>query len=73
MPIIEVTLSEQSMQILDELATCGIYGIDRDEVAARFIDTMVGQFVEHPRYNGAEWIRKLKEAKDREREEAATP
>lgn len=47
--IIRVTLSEQSVRLLDELAEKGIYGRNRAEVAGRFIDEALQKFVEAPR------------------------
>lgn len=66
MAVIEVTISEQSVQILDKLVLLGIYGVDRDEIAARFIDEMLSQFMEPPRFDGfdgAGWIREIIESK----------
>lgn len=48
--VIEVTISEQSAKLLDQLATFGIYGIDRDEVAARLIDSGLQEFVPQPQF-----------------------
>ena len=47
--VIRVTLSEQSVRLLDELAEKGIYGRNRAEVAGRFIDEALQKFVEAPR------------------------
>jgi hypothetical protein len=47
--VVKVTLSEQSAKLLDRLATKGIYGKNGAEVAARFIDKALEQFVETPR------------------------
>lgn len=46
---IRVTLSSQSVRLLDELAAKGIYGRNRAEVAGRFIDEALQKFVEAPR------------------------
>jgi hypothetical protein len=35
---VEASVSEQSVRLLDELVRMGIYGIDRADVAGRFID-----------------------------------
>ncbi len=45
----EVTLSEQSIDILRELATRGIYGRTPAEVGGRFIEQALQQFVETPK------------------------
>jgi hypothetical protein len=49
--VIRVTLSEQSVRLLDELAEKGIYGRNKAEVAGRFIDEALQKFVEVPRLN----------------------
>lgn len=36
--MIKATISGQSVEVLDKLVLLGIYGVDRDEVAGRFID-----------------------------------
>jgi hypothetical protein len=45
----EVTLSEQSIFLLQELATRGIYGRTPAEVGGRFIEQALQQFVETPK------------------------
>jgi len=45
----EVTLSEQSIDMLRELATRGIYGRTPAEVGGRFIEQALQQFVETPK------------------------
>ena len=45
----EVTLSEQSADMLKELATRGIYGRTPAEVGGRFIEQALQQFVETPK------------------------
>jgi hypothetical protein len=45
----EVTISEQSVDILKELATRGIYGRTPAEVGGRFIEQALQQFVEPPK------------------------
>jgi hypothetical protein len=45
----EVTLSKQSVDILKELATRGIYGRTSSEVGGRFIEQALQQFVETPK------------------------
>lgn len=46
---VRVTLSHQSIRLLDLLAEKGIYGRNRAEVAGRFIDDALQKFVETPR------------------------
>ncbi len=45
---IRITLSSESVRLLDELAEKGIYGRNRAEVAARFVDQVLQEFVEKP-------------------------
>jgi hypothetical protein len=45
---IRVTLSKQSVALLDELARKGIYGRNRADVAARFVDEALQKLVETP-------------------------
>jgi len=45
---IRVTLSSQSVALLDELAKKGIYGRNRADVAGRFVDEALQKFVEAP-------------------------
>ena len=47
--VVRVTLSQQSVRLLDELAAKGIYGRNRAEVAGRFVDEALQKFVETPR------------------------
>lgn len=47
---IRVTLSTQSIALLDKLAALGIYGRNPAEVAGRFIDEALARFVEAPRF-----------------------
>jgi hypothetical protein len=46
--VIRITLSEQSVRLLDELAKKGIYGRNKAEVAGRFIDEALQKFVQTP-------------------------
>lgn len=46
---IRVTLSHQSLLLLDQVAEMGIYGRNKAEVAARFIDKSLEPFVEIPK------------------------
>lgn len=45
----EVTLAEQSVEMLKELAKKGIYGRSPSEVGGRFIEQVLQQFVEAPK------------------------
>lgn len=45
---VRITLSSESARLLDELAAKGIYGRNRAEVAARFVDQALQEFVEKP-------------------------
>lgn len=45
----EVTLAAQSVDLLRELATRGIYGRSPAEVGGRFIEQVLQQFVEAPK------------------------
>jgi hypothetical protein len=45
----EVTLSEQSVDLLKELATRGLYGRTPAEVGGRFIEQSLQHFVEPPK------------------------
>ena len=44
-----VTISIESFRLLNELAGKGIYGRSEAEVAARFIDLKLAEFVEQPK------------------------
>ena len=44
-----ITLSLRSVRLLDELARNGIWGRNRAEVAARFVDRALEGFVEQPK------------------------
>ena len=46
---IEVTVSEQTKLLLEQLAGHGIYGRSTAEVAGRFVDAALEKFVEAPR------------------------
>jgi hypothetical protein len=46
--IVHVTLSHQSIRLLDELSEKGLWGRNRAEVAGRFIDEALQRFVEKP-------------------------
>ena len=47
--VIRVTVSTQSAKLLEQLAAKGIYGRNAAEVAGRFIDKALQEFVETPR------------------------
>lgn len=44
-----ITLSFESVRLLDEIAKNGIWGRNRAEVAARFVDRALEGFVEQPK------------------------
>jgi hypothetical protein len=44
-----ITLSSESIRLLDEIAKNGIWGRNRAEVAARFVDRALEGFVEQPK------------------------
>jgi len=46
---IRVTVSEQSEELLEQLARQGIYGRNSAEVAGRFIDQALQQFIKPPK------------------------
>ncbi len=46
---VRVTLSGASVRMLDDLAAMGIYGRNRAEVAGRFIDRALQDFVDTPK------------------------
>lgn len=46
---LRVTVSAHSAKLLDELAARGIWGRNRAEVAARFVDEALQKFVEKPK------------------------
>jgi len=46
---VEVTLAQQSVDMLKELATHGIYGRSPAEVGGRFIEQALQQFVDAPK------------------------
>ena len=46
---IRITVSHQSAELLDQLAERGIYGRNRSEVAARFVDEALRGYVEPPK------------------------
>lgn len=47
---LSVPLSERSTKLLKDLAARGIYGREAGEVAARFIDRALEQFIEAPKF-----------------------
>ena len=44
-----ITLSRESIQLLDQIARNGIWGRNRADVAARFVDRALQDFVEQPK------------------------
>jgi hypothetical protein len=47
---LEVTLAEQSIDILKDLATRGVYGRTPAEVGGRFIEQALQQFIDMPKF-----------------------
>ena len=47
---VTLSLSEDSVRVLSELAKLGIYGKNEAEVAGRFVDKALEQFTIAPRY-----------------------
>jgi hypothetical protein len=47
---VTLSLSEDSVRVLGELAKLGIYGKNEAEVAGRFVDKALEQFTIAPRY-----------------------
>jgi hypothetical protein len=47
----EVTLAAQSIDLLKDLATRGVYGRTPAEVGGRLIEQALQQFIETPKYN----------------------
>jgi hypothetical protein len=45
---VRITLSSESIRLLDALAERGIYGRNRAEVAGRFVDQALQTFVDRP-------------------------
>jgi len=45
----EVTLAEQSVEMLKQLASIGIYGRSPAEVGGRFIERVLQEFIEAPK------------------------
>lgn len=58
----KVTVSQQSWLVLQQLAERGIYGRNPAEVAARFIDEQLKNFVETPKFavDGSGQVREVK-------------
>jgi hypothetical protein len=48
---LRITVSAQSAQLLLQIASIGIYGRNQSEVAARFVDRALEQFIEAPKLN----------------------
>ncbi len=46
---LRVTVSSQSAALLEQLAARGIYGRNAAEVAARFVDAALQEFIERPK------------------------
>ena len=45
---LRIVLTTEAVRLLDEMAEAGIYGATRAEVAARFVDQMLMNYVEEP-------------------------
>jgi hypothetical protein len=45
---VRITVSRQSAELLNQIATMGIYGRNDAEVAARFVDKALQEFVQAP-------------------------
>jgi len=48
---VKITISKQSADLLSRIAERGIYGRNDAEVASRFVDKALQDFVEVPRIN----------------------
>ena len=46
---VRVTLSNESLFVLEQLASQGVYGRNPAEVAGRFIDRALQEFIEQPK------------------------
>ena len=61
-PTIEITMSQQSFDLLHELAELGIYGENSEDVALRFIEAKLQELVKKPKLKPADRrSKKLKE------------
>ena len=47
---IRITVSDQSEELLDKLAGLGVYGRNAADVAGRFVDRALQEFIEPPRF-----------------------
>ena len=47
---VTVTLSKQSASLLEQIAEDGVYGRSRAEVASRFIDQVLREYIDPPRF-----------------------
>jgi hypothetical protein len=61
---LRVTVSVQSERLLEQLAERGIYGRNSAEVAARFIDDALKEFVDKPKFSVGR-VSKQKKGSDR--------
>jgi hypothetical protein len=61
---LRVTVSVQSRTLLEQLAERGIYGRNSAEVAARFVDDALKEFVDKPKLTVAR-VSKKKKGNDR--------
>ena len=46
---LSIELSEQTIDLLDQLVSKGIYGSTREKIAGRFIDQALQKYIEPPR------------------------
>jgi hypothetical protein len=46
---VRVTVSRQSLELLEDLARRGVYGRSSAEVAGRFIDEALHRFIDQPK------------------------
>ncbi len=47
--MVRVTVSRQSLELLEQLARQGVYGRSSAEVAGRFIDEALHRFIDQPK------------------------
>jgi hypothetical protein len=46
---LKITLHHLGVRMLERLALMGIFGMDREEVAARFVDEALQRFINNPK------------------------
>lgn len=57
---VDVVVSPQSLDMLNQLATMGIYGTTASAVASRFVDQALQQYAERPTFRAALGINEKK-------------